>query len=615
MGGHRVKLGSLRRRVSGRVLVAAATLLAFVLFVSALGIALAPSRALASSSTLSILRGTVEVKHAGGEFQPAIDGQLVQAGDVVRTGPESGAVLIFPDGSTATLQSETEVDLAELSASASGDIVVLMRQAVGQTWHVIERSLTPNSRYRVRTPAATASVRGTLFAVDAINNVVATTRGVVGVENAFGSTAVGEEQFTTFGPAQAPAAPQPLPEGTKVTVTVAPTGASSVSVKNEQTNAALVVSSTGVRNTIIGSTHSVQPDGSVVFVLRDVTKVSVAARGDAPAASVKVEVREGGRVVAESTAATVQTTAGTSVNGFDVRTEAGRAPEIRTFTADEVRNITPPKVGQLPPGFAPSGSGGAAGAGGASAPGRGVPIGPGTQGGGQGPSGPAAPAGAPAGAPAEAPAGQPAGAPPAPQGAPAGGGAEPKQPAAPPQPPGGASGPGAGAAGGGEGGGPGAGGAGGGGGPQGQQAQPPAPSGFAPSAPSLPQLPVIGAQPPTSGQAGGRGPGGSGPSGPSGGGPGSQPAGAPLAPGSAPAQAPTGPQQGPSEPSTGGAQQPSTGGGQQPGTSGSGGGGGGSGGGDGGSSPSSPPGLAPSQPVLPPLPQPGGGSSRPGGKP
>src|SRR5205809_4277196 len=41
-----------------------------------------------------------------------------------------------------------------------------MQQTVGRSWHVVSHSLTAGSKYEVRTPASTASVRGTAFIVN-----------------------------------------------------------------------------------------------------------------------------------------------------------------------------------------------------------------------------------------------------------------------------------------------------------------------------------------------------------------------------------------------------------------------------------------------------------------
>jgi len=58
---------------------------------------------------------------------------------------------------------------------------VVMQQNFGRTWHVVTKLITGNSKYEVKTPASTASVRGTAFQVDsdAERTTVTTTEGTV----------------------------------------------------------------------------------------------------------------------------------------------------------------------------------------------------------------------------------------------------------------------------------------------------------------------------------------------------------------------------------------------------------------------------------------------------
>jgi hypothetical protein len=56
-----------------------------------------------------------------------------------------------------------------------------MQQTFGRTWHVVTKLITGNSKYEVKTPASTASVRGTAFQVDSDGErtTVTTTEGTV----------------------------------------------------------------------------------------------------------------------------------------------------------------------------------------------------------------------------------------------------------------------------------------------------------------------------------------------------------------------------------------------------------------------------------------------------
>ena len=143
-----------------------------------------PTQALGSSSTLEVLDGVVAVSHDGNSFAIGQNGELLQQGDVIRTGEGAHAVLTFFDGSVIELEPDSEIRVETLQATSAGDLLMTMQQTIGRSWHVVSRTLTPNSKYEVRTPTATATVRGTAFLVSVspqgVSNVQ-TTDGVVGV--------------------------------------------------------------------------------------------------------------------------------------------------------------------------------------------------------------------------------------------------------------------------------------------------------------------------------------------------------------------------------------------------------------------------------------------------
>jgi hypothetical protein len=152
------------KRLRSRAVVIATILAFVVLSTGALAVFFA-TPAQAHSSTVTILDGSVQVRHAGGAFAPLTDGDIVAGGDTVRTGANSHSVLTFFDGSTVELEPDTELRIDTLQASASGDKVVQMSQAIGRTWHVVTHLVSPSSTYEIRTPVSTAAVRGTAFEV------------------------------------------------------------------------------------------------------------------------------------------------------------------------------------------------------------------------------------------------------------------------------------------------------------------------------------------------------------------------------------------------------------------------------------------------------------------
>jgi hypothetical protein len=138
-------------------------------------------RALGSSTTITVIGGDVSVRHgATSQFVAAVDGEVLNAGDAVRTGVDARAVLTYFEGSTVTVEPSTELAI-DTAAARGNDTIVQMTQNAGRTWHVVTKLVTGNSKYEVRTPASTASVRGTAFTVetDGTTTTITTTEGTV----------------------------------------------------------------------------------------------------------------------------------------------------------------------------------------------------------------------------------------------------------------------------------------------------------------------------------------------------------------------------------------------------------------------------------------------------
>jgi hypothetical protein len=110
-------------------------------------------------------RGVVEVQNKAGTWAAVKDGQRLAAGQRVRTGALSSAVLSFYDGSRARLGPNSEVSVDELDAQASGPRVIVLTQWIGDSDHDAAHSDDPASRYEVRTPSGAGAAKGTAFHV------------------------------------------------------------------------------------------------------------------------------------------------------------------------------------------------------------------------------------------------------------------------------------------------------------------------------------------------------------------------------------------------------------------------------------------------------------------
>ena len=171
---------------------------------------------IANAATLTVLHGQVDAQKSGGDFTPALDGDLLTGGDVVRANAAGNAVVTFFEGSTLTVQSGSQVRVASLTKTSDGGIQVSIEQTLGRTWASVQK-LGSSSKFEIKTPTSTAAVRGTAFEtiVETVNGVttttIKTTEGEVVVQAVSGgSTTVGagqEVQVQQGG--QAPANPTP----------------------------------------------------------------------------------------------------------------------------------------------------------------------------------------------------------------------------------------------------------------------------------------------------------------------------------------------------------------------------------------------------------------------
>lgn len=161
---------------------AGVTVLAFVAFMTLAASGTLGGRALGATTMVTIISGDIQVRHgATGSFVTATDGEVLAAGDTLRTFDGARAVLTYFEGSTVSIEPNTELTIETASSNADGSTVVVMQQQFGRTWHVVTKLITGDSKYEVRTPASTASVRGTAFQVDSDGEqtVVTTTEGTV----------------------------------------------------------------------------------------------------------------------------------------------------------------------------------------------------------------------------------------------------------------------------------------------------------------------------------------------------------------------------------------------------------------------------------------------------
>jgi hypothetical protein len=119
---------------------------------------------LLAGATLDIVAAPVQVGSSQtGPFVDGVSGQLLGAGDVVRTGPGGVALLTFFDGSESQLASDSQLQVQRADYNPAPRIVLF--QSAGVTINRVI-PLPPGGSFETDTPTAIGLVRGTSYLVN-----------------------------------------------------------------------------------------------------------------------------------------------------------------------------------------------------------------------------------------------------------------------------------------------------------------------------------------------------------------------------------------------------------------------------------------------------------------
>jgi hypothetical protein len=256
------------------------------------------------AATLAILNTEISARRGTPNFVPALDGELLASGDVVKSSADGRAVLTFFDGSTLTVETGSSVTVTTLNRLPNGGIQVVIEQAIGRTWASVSRLKTPDSKFELRTPTSAAVVRGTGFETTVTQLPDNTTTATYVTDDgeilvtaaAGGQTVVGANTQVTIAQGQtAPAAATPTPAGPILRITAsaglgfaaaAPTGAACDSAGNKAEIPGCLV------------------NGNVVTIRRPVAgrySLMLTAAAAAPNATLRVDALRGTGVEATQT--------------------------------------------------------------------------------------------------------------------------------------------------------------------------------------------------------------------------------------------------------------------------------------------------------------------------
>jgi len=168
----------------------------------------------AASTVLTIFTGVAEVARGGADFIVAADGAVLSNSDRVRTSDAGHALITFFDGSTLELEPSTMVQVGTASPNANGSITIEIAQSLGRTWTSVQKLTRADSKFEIKTPTSTATVRGTGFLTEVLasgETTVLTTDGTVAVSAQGQTVLVTQGQQTTVRPGQAPTSPAAVP--------------------------------------------------------------------------------------------------------------------------------------------------------------------------------------------------------------------------------------------------------------------------------------------------------------------------------------------------------------------------------------------------------------------
>ena len=267
---------------------------------------ISPPPAMASSCTLSILGGRVELEEAGSDsWQLGTDGMTLTENTKVKTAGDAHAVLTFFEGSTIKLEPSTLVGIRQMESGDEESVTIVVEQLLGRTWSCVEKMAT-GSCYKIETPSASVTARGTLFTTDVDETGVtrvAATEGLVSV------AAQGEEVYLTarhrtrVEMGAAPSVPQKVPAAAAELVIT--TDVPAVGSVRDPTGSSTGYLPSGLAfNQITGSQSSLLSNGrQVISVAQPVTGEYVfALRYTAQeTARFSIQTKSGGKVVFEHT--------------------------------------------------------------------------------------------------------------------------------------------------------------------------------------------------------------------------------------------------------------------------------------------------------------------------
>ena len=136
-------------------------------------------------AAISSMKGNVQIRAANiRKYDSAYKGQMIRTGDWIKTDKNVFVAIVFLDGSNVKIQSNTEIEIKSSRITAK-ELKTQMYIAEGQAWSKVSKQ--KNGEFKIKTPTAVASVKGTEFDVEFDDLAESTTLIVFEGEVEFGN--------------------------------------------------------------------------------------------------------------------------------------------------------------------------------------------------------------------------------------------------------------------------------------------------------------------------------------------------------------------------------------------------------------------------------------------
>lgn len=134
-------------------------------------------------ATVKLVKGTAKVIQDGNE-KSLEEEVIVGEGQVIQTGPNSAARIVFEDGTEAMIGSLTTITLSQLDQGKEESKRTVIKLDSGRMWNKVKQLMNADA-YEIETPTEVMAVRGTLYyvAVDSSKEktYVAALDGAIGI--------------------------------------------------------------------------------------------------------------------------------------------------------------------------------------------------------------------------------------------------------------------------------------------------------------------------------------------------------------------------------------------------------------------------------------------------